>query len=143
MFHQHLLFVCCWPVSRGIIPIPLSNTRARLKGLYGERGVLFVQAQKTGGFSAQIQVPWRTSFAPASVAAMMGRWRMATHSSRLEMAVMAVMAVRRGRQPGRANSGAKCGSALIPKLAAQAVAGEVIGTTAQGQRIGDGSRGPA
>lgn len=44
--------------------VGLSNTRARLKELYGERGVLELRPGKAGGFSAEIRLPWRTSFSP-------------------------------------------------------------------------------
>jgi len=45
--------------------VGLSNTRARLKELYGELASLELKPGKVGGFSAEILLPWRT---PLSVA---------------------------------------------------------------------------
>ncbi len=41
--------------------VGLSNTRSRLKELYGGRASLELGPGKTGGFAAQIQIPWRTA----------------------------------------------------------------------------------
>lgn len=43
--------------------VGLSNTRARLQELYGERAVLELQPGKASGFTAEIRIPWQTSFA--------------------------------------------------------------------------------
>jgi LytS/YehU family sensor histidine kinase len=40
--------------------VGLSNTRARLKELYGPRGLLELHPGKTRGLTVRIQVPWRT-----------------------------------------------------------------------------------
>jgi signal transduction histidine kinase len=42
--------------------VGLSNTRSRLKELYNGRASLELHSGKTGGFSARIQIPWRTAF---------------------------------------------------------------------------------
>ncbi len=39
--------------------VGLGNTRARLRGLYGERGSLKLYAPDEGGFSVAVQIPWR------------------------------------------------------------------------------------
>jgi LytS/YehU family sensor histidine kinase len=39
--------------------VGLGNTRSRLKELYGGRALLELKPGKTGGFSAEIQIPWR------------------------------------------------------------------------------------
>lgn len=44
--------------------VGLSNTRSRLKELYGSRASLELQAGRPRGFTAQIQIPWRTTFSP-------------------------------------------------------------------------------
>jgi sensor histidine kinase YesM len=41
--------------------VGLSNTRLRLKELYDGRASLELRPAKTGGLSAQIQIPWRTA----------------------------------------------------------------------------------
>jgi two-component sensor histidine kinase len=41
--------------------IGLSNTRSRLKELYGGRASLELRPGRGGGLSAQIQIPWRTT----------------------------------------------------------------------------------
>ena len=41
--------------------VGLSNTRSRLKELYGGRASLELTPGKAGGFSAEIQLPWRTA----------------------------------------------------------------------------------
>jgi LytS/YehU family sensor histidine kinase len=41
--------------------VGLSNTRSRLKELYGDQGSLTLRPGKTEGFSAEIQLPWRTA----------------------------------------------------------------------------------
>jgi two-component sensor histidine kinase len=41
--------------------VGLSNTRSRLKELYGGRASLELRPGKTGGLSVQIQIPWRTA----------------------------------------------------------------------------------
>lgn len=41
--------------------VGLSNTRSRLKELYGERASLELQPGQERGFTAQIQIPWSTS----------------------------------------------------------------------------------
>ena len=62
--------------GRGVAAVPdgnlkegvgLSNTRARLRELYGELGVLSYGARKEGGFWVAVQIPWRTTpaFKPA------------------------------------------------------------------------------
>ena len=52
--------------------VGLSNTRSRLKELYGESASLTIRAGETGGFLAEIQIPWRTKLigqtVPATVA---------------------------------------------------------------------------
>jgi sensor histidine kinase YesM len=40
--------------------VGLTNTRSRLKELYGGRGSLELKSGKAGGFSAEIHLPWRT-----------------------------------------------------------------------------------
>ncbi|MGO9202914.1 MAG: sensor histidine kinase [Limisphaerales bacterium] len=42
--------------------VGLSNTRSRLKELYGERASLTLRPGKTGGLAAEIRIPWRTAF---------------------------------------------------------------------------------
>jgi two-component system, LytTR family, sensor kinase len=42
--------------------VGLSNTRSRLKELYGGGASLELQPGKTRGFTAQIQIPWSTTF---------------------------------------------------------------------------------
>jgi two-component system LytT family sensor kinase len=42
--------------------VGLSNTRSRLKELYGVRASLELQPGKIRGFTAQIQIPWQTTF---------------------------------------------------------------------------------
>jgi sensor histidine kinase YesM len=58
--------------SKGLLKegVGLSNTRSRLKELYGNRATLELKPGKAGGFSAEIQLPWRTalSVAPSPVA---------------------------------------------------------------------------
>ncbi len=39
--------------------VGLSNTRSRLKELYGSRGVLKLEPPQRGGFLVEIQLPWR------------------------------------------------------------------------------------
>jgi len=41
--------------------VGLSNTRSRLKELYGESGVLELQPGSSGGFVATVTIPWRTN----------------------------------------------------------------------------------
>lgn len=41
--------------------VGLSNTRSRLKELYGERASLTLRPGKTGGLAAEIRIPWRTA----------------------------------------------------------------------------------
>jgi two-component system, LytTR family, sensor kinase len=41
--------------------VGISNTRSRLKELYGPRASLKVEPGKTSGFSAEIHLPWRTT----------------------------------------------------------------------------------
>ena len=41
--------------------VGLSNTRSRLKELYGGRASLEVRPGKTGGLVAEIQIPWHTA----------------------------------------------------------------------------------
>jgi two-component sensor histidine kinase len=48
--------------------VGLSNTRARLRELYAERGSLGFGARPEGGFSVSIQIPWRTAAAPGQTA---------------------------------------------------------------------------
>ena len=40
--------------------VGLGNTRARLRGLYGERGSMKLHAPPEGGFSVAVHIPWRT-----------------------------------------------------------------------------------
>ncbi len=42
--------------------VGLSNTRARLKELYGRHASLELRSGKAGGFSAEVLIPWRTAF---------------------------------------------------------------------------------
>ena len=42
--------------------VGLSNTRGRLKEFYGRHGLLDLRTGRTGGFSPEIQIPWRTAF---------------------------------------------------------------------------------
>jgi hypothetical protein len=44
----------------------LSNTRSRLKELYGGRASLQLTPGKAGGFLAEIQVPWRSAVSAAT-----------------------------------------------------------------------------
>ena len=46
------------PLKEGV---GLSNTRSRLKELYGGRASLELQPGKAGGFSAEIRMPWRAA----------------------------------------------------------------------------------
>jgi len=46
--------------------VGLSNTRSRLKELYGGRASLELRAGNTGGFSAEIKIPWRGALATLS-----------------------------------------------------------------------------
>src|SRR5262249_1268645 len=41
--------------------VGLSNTRSRLKELYGESGLLELQSGGSGGFLATVTIPWRTN----------------------------------------------------------------------------------
>ncbi len=43
--------------------VGLSNTRARLKDLYGEEGFLELKPGKDSGFCAAVELPWKTVFA--------------------------------------------------------------------------------
>ena len=54
--------------SKGLLKegVGLSNTRSRLKELYGGRASLELKPGKAGGFSAEIQIPWRTALSVAS-----------------------------------------------------------------------------
>lgn len=45
--------------------VGLSNTRARLKELYGDQGVLCLTAPRAGGFIAEVRLPWHTAFRDA------------------------------------------------------------------------------
>src|SRR5579859_730964 len=49
--------------------VGLSNTRSRLKELYGENASLIIRAVETGGFLAEIQIPWRTKLIGQTTAA--------------------------------------------------------------------------
>jgi two-component sensor histidine kinase len=49
--------------------VGLSNTRSRLKELYGENALLAIRAGETGGFLAEIQIPWRTKLIGQTVSA--------------------------------------------------------------------------
>jgi two-component sensor histidine kinase len=49
--------------------VGLSNTRSRLRELYGEGGSLIIRAGETGGFLAEIQIPWRTKLIGQTVSA--------------------------------------------------------------------------
>ena len=40
--------------------VGLSNTRSRLRELYGPRGILSVQRREGGGFQAEVSLPWRS-----------------------------------------------------------------------------------
>ncbi len=51
-----------WPGSKLIEGVGLSNTRGRLKELYGRQASLELRPGKTGGFSAEIELPWRPAF---------------------------------------------------------------------------------
>ncbi len=42
--------------------VGLSNTRARLREIYGERAALELRPGKTGGFAAEVRIPWQTAF---------------------------------------------------------------------------------
>jgi two-component system LytT family sensor kinase len=46
--------------------VGLSNTRSRLKELYGGRASLDLKPGKAGGFSAEIRMPWRVSLSAAA-----------------------------------------------------------------------------
>ena len=46
--------------------VGLSNTRSRLKELYGGRASLQLKPGKAGGFSAEIQLPWRAAVSVAT-----------------------------------------------------------------------------
>jgi LytS/YehU family sensor histidine kinase len=45
--------------------VGLSNTRSRLKELYGGRASLELKPGKAGGFSAEIRMPWRAALSVA------------------------------------------------------------------------------
>ncbi len=47
--------------------VGLSNTRSRLKELYGARGSMKLQSPSGGGFLVEVQVPWRAETAPPTV----------------------------------------------------------------------------
>jgi two-component sensor histidine kinase len=51
-----------FPISKLKEGVGLSNTRGRLKELYGRQASLDLRAGKEGGFSAEIHIPWRTAF---------------------------------------------------------------------------------
>ena len=55
------------PVKEGI---GLSNSRARLKELYGEQASLELRSGSTGGFSARVQVPWRVALTAEELGAL-------------------------------------------------------------------------
>ena len=46
--------------------VGLSNTRARLKELYGDHAGLELHALPTGGLAAEIHLPWRTALTPSA-----------------------------------------------------------------------------
>jgi two-component sensor histidine kinase len=54
--------------SKGLLKegVGLSNTRSRLKELYGGRASLELKPGKAGGFAAEIQIPWRAALSVAS-----------------------------------------------------------------------------
>ena len=54
--------------SKGLLKegVGLRNTRSRLKELYGNRATLELKPGKAGGFSAEIQLPWRTALSVVS-----------------------------------------------------------------------------
>jgi LytS/YehU family sensor histidine kinase len=54
--------------SKGLLKegVGLSNTRSRLKELYGGRASLELKPGKAVGFAAEIQIPWRTALSVAS-----------------------------------------------------------------------------
>lgn len=70
------LVLCVTDNGRGLAQgafkegVGLSNTRARLKELYGTVGVLHLQPGSTGGFSAEVEIPWRSALSPATGAAV-------------------------------------------------------------------------
>ena len=41
--------------------VGLSNTRSRLKELYGQSGILELEPGSSGGFQATVTIPWRTN----------------------------------------------------------------------------------
>jgi two-component sensor histidine kinase len=51
-----------WPKER----VGLGNTRARLHELYGKAGSLELRPGKTGGFQAEVRLPWRTALSGSS-----------------------------------------------------------------------------
>ena len=54
--------------SKGLLKegVGLSNTRSRLKELYGGRASLELTPGRAGGFSAEIQLPWRSALSAAT-----------------------------------------------------------------------------
>ena len=52
---------CATATNGGVTEgVGLTNTRARLKELYGADGALELHSAPSGGFSAEITIPWRT-----------------------------------------------------------------------------------
>jgi len=55
--------------SNGVVKegVGLSNTRSRLRELYGSMANLELSSGHDGGFSAEIRIPWRTQFAARAI----------------------------------------------------------------------------
>jgi sensor histidine kinase YesM len=53
--------------------VGLSNTRARLRELYGEEGSMRLRRPEAGGFLVELQVPWRVAPVPGASVQTPGR----------------------------------------------------------------------